>query len=264
MKEACAVTGASGYVGSRLAERLCREFAVITVGRSGDVKWEFGMDAAEALRQHEVKVLLHAAWDFTRPAVSVSGSRKLMEDARASGVERIVFVSTLSAFAGAVSEYGKAKLQVEEMVLGLGGTVIRPGLVWGARPGGMFGSLREQVKRNGVVPVIGNGRYAQYLVHEDDLAEGIARAMRGEFAGRVLTVAHPKAWMLRDLILRMAEERGTRVRLVGLPWRVVYGGLRLAEVLGAHLGFRADSVLSLVRQDPSPEFSPEVSVREFM
>ncbi len=264
MKEVCAVTGASGYVGSRLAERLSQAFEMVTVGRTGEVKWEFGADVAKALSERSVKILVHVAWDFSRPWVSVSGSQKLIEDAQAAGVERIVFVSTISAFPGAHSEYGRAKLRVEEMVLRLGGTVIRPGLVWGSRPGGMFGSLREQVKKDGVVPVIGNGQYAQYLVHEDDLAEAIVRAVGGEFSGKVLTVSNPKAWMLRDLILRMAKERGTNVRLVGMPWRLVYGGLWMAEKLGLRLSFRADSVLSLVRQDPSPAFSSEVTVREFV
>ena len=263
----CAVTGASGYVGSRLAEALGREFTVVPLGRSvdaGGIRWEFGVGVAEELKGRGVGALVHSAWDFRDTKADVEGSKRLIEDARAAGVGRVVFVSTISAFEGARSEYGKSKLAVERMVLEAGGTVIRPGLVWGSRPGGMFGSLRQQVSKGGVVPVIGDGRFPQYLVHEDDLAEAVVRAVKGEFGARVLTVANPRVWMLRDLILRMAAEEGKTVRLVGIPWRLIYSGLRGAEMMGLKLGFRSDSVVSLVYQDPKPGFSREVGVREFV
>jgi nucleoside-diphosphate-sugar epimerase len=274
MSAVCAVTGASGYVGSRIAAGLATEFQVVPMGRNvgpEGIRWQ--MDAAsdigEELRLRGVTVLVHSAWDFGHPKAAdnwrsnVEGSRRLIDAARAAGVQQIVFVSTISAFDGAKSEYGKSKLAVEKMVLEAGGTVIRPGLVWGDRPGGMFGSLRQQVSKGGAVPTIGDGRYPQFLVHEDDLAAVIVRAAKGEFAGRVLTVANPKPWLLRDLILRMATEQGKTVKLVGVPWWVIYTALKTAETLGVKLGFRSDSVISLVYQDPAPQFAADLPVREF-
>jgi hypothetical protein len=79
----------------------------------------------------------------------------------------------------------------------------------------------------------------------------------------MLTVANPQGWMLRDLILRMANEVGTKVKLVGVPWPVIYTALKSAETLGVKMGFRSDSVISLVYQNPAPEFSTDVPVRAF-
>jgi nucleoside-diphosphate-sugar epimerase len=274
MKTVCAVTGATGYVGSCIASALAAEFDVVPMGRStgGEgIRWQ--MDAAQdvtaELRSRNVKVLVHSAWDFTHPKVAanwqcnVEGSRRLIAAAQAAGVQRLVFISTISAFEGARSEYGKSKLAVEQMVLAAGGTVIRPGLVWGERPGGMFGSLRQQVNKGGIVPIISDGRYPQYLVHADDLAAIVLRAAKGEFAGRVLTAAHPKPWLLRDLILRMAIEEGKTVKLVGVPWRGIYAALKIAETLGLKIGFRSDSVISLVYQDPAPQLAHGLVLREF-
>ncbi len=263
----CAVTGASGYVGSRLAEALSRNGTVVPLGRKAGhngIPWTFGTPVAKELKARNIDALVHSAWDFRDTKADLQGSRQLLQDAKSAGVQRIVFISTISAFEAARSEYGKSKLAVERMVLEAGGTVIRPGLVWGNRPGGMFGSLRQQVSKGRSVPVIGDGRFPQFLVHEDDLAEAVVRAAQGEFGPRVLTVANPRIWLLRDLILRMAAEEGKTVRLVEIPWRLIYTGLKTAELLGLKLSFRSDSVVSLVYQDPAPQFSGEIQVRELV
>jgi nucleoside-diphosphate-sugar epimerase/choline dehydrogenase-like flavoprotein len=274
-KMVVAVTGASGYVGSRLAAALSGTLRVVPLGRNADaegIRWSLSDETRVAadLRSRGARTLLHAAWDFTRPKpsenwrVNVEGSRRLFENAIQAGVDRIVFLSTISSFEGAQSEYGKSKLAVERLALDLGGTVIRPGLVWGERPGGMFDSLRSQVAKGGVVPLIGDGSYPQYLVHEEDLAAIVVRAVAGEFAGRVLTVAHSKPWPIRDLILRLAQEQGRKIRFLPVPWRLVYGGLKSAESLGVRMSFRSDSLKSMVYQNPAPDFASVHPLREFV
>ncbi len=259
-------------MGSRLASALSADFTVVPLSRSAaddGIRWEFGAidSITKKLRDSGVTTLVHSAWDFSQPKPSrnwqtnVEGSFSLLDDAVAAGVQHIVFISTISAFDGARSEYGKAKLAVEQRVLALGGTVVRPGLVWGDRPGGMFGALRQQTAKGGLVPMIGNGNYPQFLVHEDDLGEIVRRATLGEFGARVLTVAHPHPWPLKELILRMAREQGTTVRPIGVPSALVHTGLKVGESLGWKLPFRSDSVLSLVYQDPDPRFARELDLR---
>ena len=50
-------------------------------------------------------------------------------------------------------------------------------------------------------------------------------------------------------------------------WRAVWLGLKTAELARLRLGYRSDSVISLVHQDPHPDFSAlkelGVTVREF-
>ena len=184
----CAITGASGYVGSRIARRLAQNARVVALTRkpsaATDIPWALDSadDIAPLLRQWRVSVLIHAAWDFSAVSsediqrVNVEGSIRLLRMAKAAGVGRIVFISTISAFTGARSLYGKAKLQVESVVAELGGIILRPGLVFGDSPGGVFGSIRKQVQHQKFIPLIGNGKAPQFLVPEETLAEVVADA----------------------------------------------------------------------------------------
>jgi len=71
-----------------------------------------------------------------------------------AAVESIVVISSLSAFAGCRSLYGKAKLQIESLALSADAVVIRPGLVYGNDSGGMFGRLVRQVRGSRLLPVL--------------------------------------------------------------------------------------------------------------
>ena len=143
------------------------------------------------------------------------------------------------------------------MVNAQGWVVIRPGLVYGDTPGGMFGALRAQAGKGAIIPLLGSGRYAQYLVHEDDLAAAVVkRALDGNGPpANPVTVAHRDPWPLRSLMERLAQAQGTRPRFVYLPWPLVYWGLKLAEVIGLKPGFRSDSVIGLVHHNKHPELN---------
>jgi nucleoside-diphosphate-sugar epimerase len=271
----CALTGAHGYVGSALRRGLTAAgWTVVSLSRrenlaEDEIFWSLdeapgsGPNAlSDELRRREVSAVVHAAWDLrlVRPRdlgrVNVQGSLRLLEAARAADVPRFVFISTISAFDEAESYYGKTKLAVEREVARQGGVVIRPGLVYGERPGGMFGALKAQAARGAIIPLLGNGRYTQYLVHEDDLAAAVVAAVSAEkVPQKPVTVAHPEGWPLRTLMQQLAQSAGSKPRFVCVPWPLVYQGLKLTEAAGLKLGFRSDSVIGLVRHNRNPDLN---------
>jgi nucleoside-diphosphate-sugar epimerase len=95
-------------------------------------------------------------------ATCVAGSARLFDAARAAGVQRLIFISTISAFDRARAAYGRSKFLVEKLALERGGLVIRLGLVYGEKFGGVFGNIRDVVRRFRVVPLIGSGMAPQY------------------------------------------------------------------------------------------------------
>ena len=214
-----------------------------------------------------VRTLVHCAYDF-KPlrweeiqAVNVAGTEKLFRAARAAGVEKLVCISSISAYEGCRSLYGRAKLEVEKIAIDHGAQVIRPGLVYGPGPGGMFGKLTEQVRKSSLIPLIGDGSQIQFLVHEEDLCAFIgkyAAAQSGPLP-RVLTAAHPRPWPFKDLLLEIARGLGKTVTFLPLPWRLVWLGLKSAETCGLRLNFRSDSLVSLMYQNPGPDFSPNAA-----
>ncbi len=123
-----------------------------------------------------VTALVHCAYDFTPltweelAAVNIEGSKKVIQAAKAAKVPKIIFISSISAFDGCRSLYGKAKLEIEKFALANGALVVRPGLVYGGVAGGMFGKLAQQVSKSAIIPMIGNGSQIQFLVHNEDLS----------------------------------------------------------------------------------------------
>src|SRR5215469_281264 len=124
----CAITGASGYVGARLAASLrARGARVLELNRSGRARRPDNEAAAYSLGDEPapetlagMDALIHCAYDFgahSRGEVwrsNVEGSLRLFAAARTAGVRRMLFVSTVSAYEGCRSLYGQAKLAVEQ------------------------------------------------------------------------------------------------------------------------------------------------------
>src|SRR5258708_10741487 len=140
-----AITGARGFVGSMLARRFeSSGWTVTRLSHSGPaadaVPFRLGDEVQpEIFRSRNITALVHCAYDF-KPAtrgdidrINVAGSRKLLEAAAAGGVERIAVMSTISAFDGCRSLYGRAKLEIGSPAASAGAPLLpsRPG--WGRR-----------------------------------------------------------------------------------------------------------------------------------
>jgi nucleoside-diphosphate-sugar epimerase len=215
-----------------------------------------------------MNALIHCAYDFraTRwrdiARVNVDGSARLFEAAQAAGVSRIVCLSTMSAFEGCRSLYGKAKLAIEKTALRFGAVRVRPGLIYGDRPGGTVGALERVVSMSPIVPLVDDGRYLLYLAHEEDLCR-LAHELcdRAELSDRMrsmgpITAAAEGPHSLREILETLARRRGKRVAFVPVPRCWILGPLRAVESVGLRAGVRSDSLISLVNQDPSPDFGP--------
>jgi nucleoside-diphosphate-sugar epimerase len=265
-----AITGAGGFVGGMLARRF--EDAGWDVTRlshsasgAGTVPFRLGDDVQpEIFSSRQISALIHCAYDFkpsSRPdihRVNVEGTRKLLAAATAGGVERIAVLSSISAFDGSRSEYGRAKLEIEAAAAAAGALVVRSGLVWADGPpsgGGMFGSLARSAGAR-IVPLIDGGSHPQYLIHEQDLFELLRKFCGGELEnpGKAVVAASPRSWSMRELLAELARRQGRRPRFLPVPWQPVWAGLRLAELLHLPVPYRSDSLVSLVYQDRQPDF----------
>lgn len=255
------VTGASGYLGSRICGVLEREgWRVVRLVRTpaaGDrTARRLDLQApipTEALAS--IDVLIHTAYDFSLTKrediwrVNVEGSRRLLAAARATGVPRLIVLSTMSAYEGTRQLYGQAKLAIEAETLAAGGCVIRPGLVYGQGAAGMAGALLKAT-RLPVVPLIA-GSARQFPVHIDDLLAAIsALASTPDPPGAPVGVANPQAVTFKVLLETLAAQEGRSCRFIPIPWQIVYAMLRTGELLRLSLPFRADSLLGLVRPAP--------------
>lgn len=275
------VTGASGFVGSRLRTYLRNEgHEVFRLGRtrpeSGDPNFvpftlEAGVDPAVL---DPIDALVHLAYDFGPNSweeivrVNVEGTIDLFDAADAAGTD-VVQVSTLSAYEGCRSKYGRAKLVLEEEAFDRGYRVIRPGLVFGRDAGNVVGSLRTVVGLSPLVPVPSGGPYVHYLCHYEDLSELLEKCCTGDVPrfDRPVVAASERALAFRTILRTMAEANGRSLRFVPVPSSLVLYGLRSVEAVGLDVGLRSDSVIGLIHPDENPDFGPTrrtgVTFRDF-
>jgi nucleoside-diphosphate-sugar epimerase len=267
----CLLTGARGYLGSRIKTRFEREgWRVVALVRAPGADEIAGGRAIEFRLGEELKVatlrgaqaLVHCAYDFSIrdwtgiELTNVLGAEKLFADAREANVPRRIFISSMSAYEGCVSLYGRAKLEVEKRLGAAGAALIRPGLIWGERPSGIFGNLVEQVRKSNWLPLFGGGTQFQYLTHDGDLSELALALAAGKIdAGAApITAAHNQAWTFRSILEALGRAQKKNLRFVPVPWRMAWLGIKSLEVCGARTKFRSDSLVSLMHQNPNPSF----------
>jgi nucleoside-diphosphate-sugar epimerase len=237
------------------------------------IPFDLSKDDPAQLPWEGIDALVHCAYDFRLTRweeilrVNVQASIGLLQAAKRHGVGRGVFISSLSCFQGCRSLYGRAKLRIEAEALALGFGVVRPGLVWGQTPGGMMGALMAVAAKSRLVPLIGDGSFPQYLVHEEDLARLVLALCCQTPPARPVSAACPEANSLRSLLERVARKHGRNPVFVPVPWQLILAGLKTLEFLRLPSPFRSDSLVGFVFQNPAPDFSlpelPQIQLRPF-
>jgi len=222
------VTGATGFVGRRLCERLQESGSVKAIARGARAAGPWDDALAIDLAAEPVPAgFLAGAWavfhlagrahalsdrpgqDAEYRRVNVDGTRRLLESARAAGVRRFVFVSSVKAMGDGDGDtsprtaYGRSKRDAEELVL-RGGfvaepVVVRLALVYGPGVVGNLGGMIRAVKAGWFPPPprVSNRRS---MVHVDDaVAVAIAAARSQSAVGRTIVATDGVAYSTRDI-----------------------------------------------------------------
>jgi nucleoside-diphosphate-sugar epimerase len=261
-----AVTGANGYLGGRIITHLraggYEAIALVrrpAAGREDERRYALGAPLEPSLLEG-VETVIHAAYDLSQRgqdvrAVNFLGSLPLLDGVAANG-GRVLLISSLSAYDGAPSQYGRTKLELERAVLQSGGVALRPGLVFGVGAGGLFGAMVAALSRRAVAPLIDGGSQRLFLTHDLHLCGLVAEIASGRVtAGGPLFAAHEVPSSLRAIASQIARARGRRLKSITIPSSAAFLGLRGAELAGVALPFRSDSVRSLANPAPLNQVS---------
>jgi NADH dehydrogenase len=225
------VTGAFGYTGRYIAERLLAQGRQVTTltGRPdrqspfGDqvraLPFNFDDPGALAKALEGVDTLYNTYWiRFPRHGAShdfaVRNSRTLLKAAQDAGVRRVVHISITGAASAPSLPYFRGKAQVEEEVLAcrLSYAIIRPTVVFGHEDI-LINNIAWLLRRFPVFVVPGSGEYRVQPVYVGDLAS-MAVAM-GQRADNVVTDAvGPETYTFNELLGLLAASLGARPRIV--------------------------------------------------
>ena len=249
-RELHVVTGAFGYSGRYITERLLRAGRrVRTLTNSPDREHPFGdrvevhsfnFDNAERLSNslEGAQVLYNTYWvrfnhaDF-RYSQAVDNTRVLFAAARRAGVSRVVHVSITNPSLESSLEYfrGKALLEQELQGSGLSYAILRPAVLFGGEDI-LINNIAWVLRHLPIFGVFGAGHYRLQPIHVHDFAD-LAVAQGVERADRIIDAIGPETYSYRELVRELARIIGVRRPIVPIPRQL---GYLIGWLLGKFLG----------------------------
>ena len=257
------VTGATGFVGSHLAEALRRRGDDMTVlARSaskaaalaplgvrvvpGDLHDRRALEQAAEAQDvvYHVAGVVAARSEADFMVANRDGTRNLVEVVGRVGAGRLVLVSSMAAAGPTikgrplrgdeaprpVTAYGRSKLAAEQAVTAAAfpWTIVRPPMVYGPRDQEVLKVFR--LARLGVAPVLGDGSQELSAVHGADLAEAlIAAGTTAAAAGRTYYACHPEVFTGADMARAVGRAMGRTPAVIRVPATIGRGVLMLTE-----------------------------------
>jgi uncharacterized protein YbjT (DUF2867 family) len=245
-----AVTGAFGYSGKYIAERLLAEGrSVITLTNSLHRENPFG-DQLQAVPFHfdephklaeslrGVSVLYNTYWvrfnhkSFTH-ADAVRNTIILFEAAVQAGVKRVVHISITNPSVDSPLEYfsGKARLERALVESGLSYAILRPTVLFG-KEDILVNNIAWVLRHLPVFGVFGDGQYKVQPIYVDDLAEfAVAQGKKQENV--VIDAIGPETFTYRELAAHIGEIIGKKRPIVSVPPALGYAvGWVIGELVG--------------------------------
>ena len=222
------VTGATGYIGSRLVARIADEGRPVRAlaRRPDTVAARHGVEAvrgdlldgrglAEALDGcHTAYYLVHSMEPGANGTGFAERDRRAAEAfaaaAARAGLERIVYLGGIEPSSGSLSPHLRSRLEVERLLLDAvpGSTALRASIVVGAASSS-FRVLVRLVERLRVLPMPAWRHNSTQPIAERDVIELLARTPAvPAAAGRSLDAVGPDVMTYGEMIERIAEAMG--------------------------------------------------------
>jgi nucleoside-diphosphate-sugar epimerase len=255
------VSGATGFVGAALCRHLAAHGYLVRALARSPAQPPQGLESLAWYRCalpddidprafESADVFIHCAYD-TRlrsaeraRAINVAGSERVFRTARERGVGKIIFVSSMSAHADAISLYGRTKLEVEALLDPARDLAVRPGHIVGE--GGVFWRTAASIAALPFIPLFSEGEEGVQTIHVDDVCEGVRRAIERDCTG-TLFMAERDPVKLREFYGATAQALGKRPRFLRVPGGLALSLLRAAERIGFSLPLSSDNLLGLQR-----------------
>jgi|Deesub1362A_J573_1020465.scaffolds.fasta_scaffold02277_4 nucleoside-diphosphate-sugar epimerase len=244
------VTGATGFIGSHLTERLIKRGYRVSclVRKTSNLRWIEDLEVDLVVGDcSNMDTLIDAVKGFdyvfhvagltktSRPEefyiINYKGTENLIRAVAKSNreIKRFIYLSSLAAYGPSlnsdmnnkphpVSEYGKSKLKGEEAVMNYGDTVpvtiLRPSVVYGPRDRQLYVVFKWINK--GFVPYWGNSILS--MVYIDDLVDAIILAAESEKAiGKIYFISDGREYEIDIIINEIARSLGRDVKKIRIP-----------------------------------------------
>jgi uncharacterized protein YbjT (DUF2867 family) len=249
-----AVTGALGFVASRLLPRLAARGArVIALLRPGREPGAILPLADVEVRRGDLSDprSLRGAFDGADAIVHLAGLALvpgMLHEIEEAHIRAGVFVSSAGVHTRLVSRGADAKRSGEAALRAsaLSYTILRPSMIYGTPRDRNLVRLLRWLRKWPVVPAPLGGRTPQQPVHVDDLADAIVAALERPAAARnEYDVGGPDAIPLSAVIHECAAALGRRAWILPVPLAPAHAGAIAARRLRLPFPVSPEQVLRL-------------------
>lgn len=230
------VTGAFGYSGKYVAQRLLNEgYRVRTLTNSLNRANSFG-DKVEAHpfsfenktalveSMRGAEVFYNTYWvrfNYTmkgfQHSVAVENTLRMFEAAKEAGVKRIVHISITNPSKESRLEYFSGKAVLEEALInsGISYCILRPTVLFG-KEDILINNIAWTLRRLPVFGVFGDGKYRLQPIYVDDLAQLMVEQGKSR-ENKIIDAIGPETFTYRELAETVGEIIGAKKPVVSVP-----------------------------------------------
>lgn len=202
------VTGATGFIGSRLVENLSKikKYRIRCLVRrkgplkhlknieifSGDITSKSSVKNAMKnvdIVVHLAAIKYHYLPDAEIYETNVMGTKNLLDYSQR--VKHFIYISTILVH-NPLDTYSKTKLEAEKLVeeSGLKFTILRLPFIFGKGDKTNITKMLDFLKKYPIIPIIGNGKQLIYPMHVDDVVEIIKYVIKKNKTGKFVVYNH--------------------------------------------------------------------------
>lgn len=262
------ITGANGYLGNVIVERLTkRGVECIKLVRNPQDANSYTYELRSPIENEAMfsgaDYLIHLAHDFSAnksmadsQKINVEGSIRLFEVAIKHNIKTI-FISSIGSFENCVSNYGKTKFLIEQKLQQYNkeNYIIRPGLVYGAKVGGITKALHKLTKLP-IVPIVSIKNNFHIVNYTDilSLIDSIVAEQQRHNSNKPIVAASFQPYSLRQMLKLMNAKI-----LMPVPWQMVWFFIKAMETVGYTPRMGSDGLINLINQVAKPDFSSTIT-----
>ena len=249
------VTGATGFLGSRLVPLLVRAgYGVRCLIRRPEARGSLEALGCEVVIGDLSKPeTLAGAFQGSDVLVNVASlgfghAPAIVEAAKTAGVSRAVFISTTAIFTNLNAKSKAVRVAAEETIRtsGLRWTILRPTMIYGSGRDRNMCRLVRLLRWSPLLAVFGAGECLMQPIHVDDLAKAIVDVVCVErTVGHAYNIAGKAPLTYNEIIRTTARLLRRKVVLLHLPHRPMIALLGALERRGIKLPIKAEQLLRL-------------------
>jgi nucleoside-diphosphate-sugar epimerase len=248
------ISGANGFIGSELASFFNKNRWIVRALIHSNINppiagveyyiYALG-DKMEERIFEKADCFIHCAYSKDSYQLNVTGTEQLLEKSKKYGVKKNIFISSLSSKEDALSMYGKQKWACEKLFNQPNDLVLRLGMVLGN--GGLFGQMKEYLKRRSRIPLISGGNQPMQTIYIKDLMQVINTCIEKNISG-TLSVASDENLTYKEFYSLLCQSLNTLPSFTSVSYGLLYSVLSVSETLGIKLPVSRENLLGLKKQ----------------